>query len=132
MVLLRKYQLEIVFLFFGLTGILWSVLSLLNLQGLDAHKFEWYVALPALIFYIVMLLKIRKRIKHQEHRALTGRSLAYWLALGVVLFASYDTPLSVLDYWSLEIMFILFTIFLADSYWDFRNLTFRGIFSKKN
>ena len=131
MVLLRKYQLDIVFLFFGMSGILWSALAILAYWGADPHDYEWFISLPLLLIYLLLLSKIRRHIKQQEHRALTGKTLLYWIIFGSLLMASYATPLPATDYWSLELIFILFTLFLADSYWDFRTLSWRTMFSKK-
>ncbi len=131
MVLLRKYQLDIVFLFFGLSGILWSSLALVQFLGDDPHDFEWFIAGPLIVLFFLLLIKIRHSIKQQDHRALTSKTLFYWIAFSILVFASYATPLPATDYWSLEIMFILFTVFLADSYWDFRVLTWDKMFSKR-
>jgi len=88
------------------------------------------VVVPLLIFYIVGLASIRGTISLTDRRYLTGKSLAYWIALGVMLFASYETPVAASDYWSINALFLVFTLFLADSYWDFRAIGLKGLFKK--
>ncbi len=131
MVLLRKYQLDIVFLFFALSAILWSAFALMKQWGADPHEYEWFIAGPVIMLYGIMLWHIRSHIKKQEFRHLTTKTVVYWIIFGILLFASYQTPLPAAEYWSLELMFILFTCFLADSYWDFRELRWKKLFTKK-
>ena len=130
MLVLRKYQLDIIFLFFAMAAIIWSVFSFLKYFGVDPHIYEWYVTAPLLALYVMELWKIRQKIDQHDVRNMTSKTLAYWVALGVVLFASYTTPLPATDYWSIELMFTIFTICLADSYWDFRRLTLKSIFKR--
>jgi len=130
MQILRKYQLDVIFLFFALLILTWAVFYGLKSFGLDPHNYEWYVMTPLLIFYVASLLQIRSEIAIADRRYLTGKSLAYWIALGIMLFASYETPVPASDYWSINVLFLSFTILLADSYWDFKAIGLRGLFKK--
>lgn len=127
MKILRQYQLDIIFLFFALILIMWSYFYGLKYLGVDPHDYEWIVATPLLFFYITYVLRIRGKITLNDRRSLTTKSLVYWIFLGVTLFTSYETPIPIKDYWSLNVMFLAFTILLADSYWDFQNITLKSL-----
>lgn len=130
MKLLRKYQLDIIFLFFALIIITWIFFYILEYFGADSHDYEWFVAGPLILLYTTSLLKIRKKIAISERRAMTNKSLIYWILLGITLFSSYTTPISAREFWSINLFFIIFTLLLADSYWDFKKMTIRKIFQK--
>lgn len=126
MKILRKYQLDIIFLFFALILIMWSYFYGLQYFGVDPHRYEWFVAGPLILFYVVYISKIRKGIAIADRRSLTTKSLVYWILLGISLFSTYDTPIPAKDYWSLNALFFAFTILLADSYWDFAGITLKN------
>jgi len=130
MQVLRKYQLDIIFLFFGISSITWLAFYIIQTFGKDPHDFEWYISAPLLIVYCLALWRIREKINRHDRRALTGRTLLYWITFGLVIFLSYAGPLPARDYWSIETFFIIFTVFLADSYWDFKKITLRSLFKK--
>ena len=123
MQILRKYQLDIIFLFF--TNLIFVGIAFFILEQLkaDPHDFEWYIAGPFLLLYITYVWEIRSKISIAEKRNITGKTLVYWIALGITLFASFSGPISAKDYWSIDLFFIIFTILLADSYWDFKKMT---------
>lgn len=125
--ILRKYQLDIIFLFFAFILIMWSYFYGLKYLGVDPHRYEWFVATPLLLFYTFYIYKIRNKIALIDRRSLTTKSLVYWILLGVSLFSTYTTPIPATDYWSLNALFFIFTIFLADSYWDFTSITLKSL-----
>lgn len=127
MQILRKYQLDIIFLFFALILIMWSYFYGLNYFGVDPHRYEWFVAGPLLFFFIFYIYKIRNQIAIVDRRSLTTKSLVYWILLGVSLFSTYTTPIPAGDYWSINVLFFAFTLFLADSYWDFKSITLKSL-----
>lgn len=131
MKILRQYQLDIIFLFFALMCIIWAYFYALKYLGADPHDYQWYVAGPLIIFYVIYLSKIRKQINIADRRAVTGKSLIYWIIFGVTLFATYQTPISAREYWSIELFFIVFSILLSDSYWDFKKITFHSLKEKQ-
>lgn len=130
MQILRKFQLEIIFLFFAALILLGSYFLLLMALGRDPHQYEWYLAAPLLIGYFAILWHIREKINRHDRRGFNGVSLVYWVILGLILFLSRQTPLPAIDYWSVEFLFVTFTLFLADSYWDFRKLTLENLFGR--
>lgn len=130
MQILRKYQLDIIFLFFALLLLAWTMFYFLKFLGVDPHDYEWYVATPLIVLYVVGLIRVRATIAIADRRYMTGKSLAYWIALGVMIIASSETPVPATGYWSINLLFIAFTILLADSYWDFSTMKFENIFNK--
>ncbi|MFH2018368.1 MAG: hypothetical protein ABII98_00050 [bacterium] len=126
MLLLRRYQLDIIFFFFALQIFLWLFLFFLETFGVNPHKYEWIVAGPIIAIYIAYLLKIRGSIKISDRRKITARSLFYWIVLGIILFATYSTPVPAKDYLSINVLFIIFTVLLADSYWDFKKISLKS------
>ncbi|TSC84754.1 MAG: Uncharacterized protein G01um101413_138 [Parcubacteria group bacterium Gr01-1014_13] len=131
MLVLRKYQLDIVFLFFALLIITSLVFHGLSYFGEDPHNFEWYTAGPLVVLYFAYIWEMRSKINISERRKLTGKTLIYWIVLGIILFTNFSSPISVREYLTINILFIVFTLFLADSYWDFKKITLRSFQDKK-
>ena len=133
MKVLRRYQLDIIFLFFALITIVGLSFYGLKYLGTDPHDYEWFVAGPLITFYFFYLIKIRKMINIADRRQLTNKSLIYWIILGIGLFSSYSQPISAKEYWSVNLLFLIFTLMLADSYWDFKQINLRNLtISKKD
>lgn len=130
MQILRKYQLDLIFLFVVFGAISWACFFGIENLGKDPHDYEWFIVGPLLFLYTVAMIKMRESISISERRALTTKSMIYWIALGITLFASYETPVPASDYWSINALFLVFTLFLADSYWDFKTLTMKSVFKK--
>jgi len=131
MLILRKYQLDIIFLFFAFLITIWIGFYIIKNYGADPHNYEWYLAGPLIGFYLGYLLTVRNRINLRDRRAHTTKSMLYWIALGVMIFMSYSTPIEARDYWSINVLFIAFTLLLADSYWDFKKITIKSMRDKK-
>lgn len=129
--LLRKYQLDIIFLFFALAVIIGISLYCLAYLGADPHEYEWFIAAPIIILYCAYILQIREKINISERRRPTGASLAYWIILGIILFATNFSPISTNGYWSINLFYIVFTLFIADSYWDFKKITVKEVVNNK-
>jgi len=126
MLLLRRYQLDIIFFYFAMQIFLWLFLFYIGTFGIDPHKYEWFIAFPLVAVYTVNLLKMRDTIRIAERRRTTARSLVYWIILGIILIATYSTPIPAGDYLSIDVFFIIFTILLADSYWDFKKISLKS------
>ncbi len=131
MLILRKYQLDIIFLFFALLIFIGLLFFGLSYFGEDPHNFEWYTAGPLVVLYFAYIWEIRNKINISERRRLTGKTLIYWIALGVILFTNFSSPISVKEYLTIDILFIIFTLLLADSYWDFKKITLKSFRDKK-
>ncbi|MBI2037727.1 MAG: hypothetical protein HYT15_02215 [Candidatus Magasanikbacteria bacterium] len=131
MLILRKYQLDIIFLFVALLIFIMLFFYFIAYFGQDPHKFQWYVAGPLLILYAVYIWEIRNKINISERRCLTNKTLTLWILLGIGLFAIFDQPIPAKEYLSLNVLFILFTLFLADSYWDFKKISMKSFIDRK-
>ena len=130
MQLLRRYQLDIIFYFFALFIIIGLIFYELLRLGKDPHDYEWLIVFPLVALSTIHLWQIRQKISLADRRALTGKTFVYWLLLSITLFASYQSPIAANDYWSINAMFIIFTLMLADSYWDFWKMTIGSILNK--
>jgi hypothetical protein len=131
MKILRAYQLDIIFLYFALLTFLGIALFILEETGVDAHVFEWYAAAPILVFYIWRIWKKRASIQLSQRRALTSKTLCYWLSLGATLFLGSTYSIPVTEYASIYLFFAIFTVLLADSYWDFKKISLKRLFAKQ-
>lgn len=131
MKVLRKYQLDIIFLFFALLIIIGLVFYGLSYFGEDPHNFEWYTAGPLVVLYFAYVWEIRSKINIAERRSVTGKTLIYWIALGITLFVNFNAPISAREYLTVNLLFIIFTLLLADSYWDFKKITLKSFRDKK-
>ncbi len=131
MLILRKYQLDIIFLFVALLIFIMLFFYFIAYFGQDPHRFQWYVAGPLLILYAVYIWEIRNKINISERRCLTNKTLTLWILLGIGLFAIFDQPIPAKEYLSLDVLFILFTLFLADSYWDFKKISIKSFIDRK-
>ena len=129
--ILRKYQLDIIFLFFALLIIIGLVFFGLSSFGEDPHNFEWYTAGPLIVLYFAYVWEIRNKINISERRGMTGKTLVYWIALGITLFISFDSPIPAREYLTIDILFIIFTLLLADSYWDFKKISLKSFYQEK-
>lgn len=131
MKVLRKYQLDIIFLFFALLMIIGLLFYGLSSFGEDPHNFQWYTAGPLIVLYFAYVWEIRNKINISERRGVTGKTLVYWIALGITLFISFDGPIPAREYLTIDILFIIFTLLLADSYWDFKKISLKSFRDKK-
>ena len=131
MKVLRKYQLDIIFLFFALLVFIGLAFFGLEQFGQDPHKFEWLVVGPFMALYFAYCWEIRNKIELSARRNVTVKSLLYWIALGITIFISYAEPVGVKNYLSINILFLVFTLLLADSYWDFAKISLRSFRDKQ-
>ncbi len=126
MKILRKYQLDIIFLFFALLIIIGLLFFGLSYFGEDPHNFEWYTAGPLVVLYFAYVWEIRNKINISERRGVTGKTLLYWIALGITLFTNFNGHTPVKEYLTVDLLFIIFTLLLADSYWDFKKISLKS------
>ncbi len=131
MKVLRKYQLDIIFLFFALILIIGLLFFGLSYYGEDPHNYEWFTAGPLIFLYFIYVWEIRSKINIAERRGVTSKTLIYWIALGIILFLNFNNPISAEEYTTVNIFFIIFTLLLADSYWDFKKITLNSFRDKK-
>lgn len=117
----HKYQLEVVFLFASGIFLLVPFLVLLQEYNLELYTYQWYFFWPWMLFYSWYSLVTRAQTLPEERVTPLKRPIMHWVLLGLLITTYYLSPISLTHPRSLDIAFIIFTLFLADSYWDFRN-----------
>ena len=115
----HRYQLEVIFLFtFGLFLFLPFYLTI-NEFEMDMQKWQWAFFFPWMLFYGIYSLNMRKKIKPEERIDPLKRPIAHWVLLGLAIVFFQIQPQTLNHIYSLDLMFFIFSLFLADSYWDF-------------
>ncbi len=116
----HRYQLEVVFLFVVGLFLFFPYFAFLELYNLDVNNWQWLLFWPWMLFYSFYSLQTRNKIKAGERKNPLKRPILLWVLLGLVIIALQIQPTDLREAESLNISFIIFSIFLADSYWDFR------------
>ena len=125
----HRYQLEVIFVFtLGLILLLPYYLIIEEFR-LDMNVFQWYFFWPWTLFYVMYSLNTRKKIKPEERINPIKRHIGYWVLLGLLIIFVHLQPSTLNRMQSLDLMFIILSLFLADSYWDFKQI---NIFRKKS
>ena len=97
---------------------------LVNEFNLNMNDYQWYFFVPFLIVYIVYCLKERNKIGKEERVVPLKRPIGHWILLGITLIAFHlrpqDNYLEKIQ--ALDISFAIFSLFLADGYWDFKKI----------
>jgi hypothetical protein len=116
----HKYQLEVIFLFVAGFFLFFPYYYLVeNIYFLNMDVLQWYFFLPWIIFYTLYSLKTRASVPKQERVSPLKRPIAHWVLLGIAIVALQTKNYHITPLYSLDIMYIVFSLFLADSYWDF-------------
>ncbi|MBH41694.1 MAG: hypothetical protein CL685_03195 [Candidatus Magasanikbacteria bacterium] len=113
------YQLKLIFLFvlgFFLFVFLWHIAAENNA---NMYLYQWWYFWIWESFYVIYLLKVRNTIPKKERINPKKRPIIYWVILGITLVALSQSSFSVERFLALDYSFIIFSLFLADSYWDF-------------
>jgi hypothetical protein len=122
----HRYQLEIIFLFtVGLLLLLpyYLIMEEFRVNMLD---WQWYFFWPWMSFFVLYSMYMRRKIRPEERIKPLKRPIVHWVLLGLVIVFYNLQPGSLEKLQSIDLMFIIFSIFLADSYWDFRNMVTRN------
>jgi len=117
------YQLEVIFLFVVGVFLLFPYWMLVEEYHLDMTVWQWYFLIPWMIFFTLYSLYQRSKISPEERVSPLKRPIAHWVLLGISLIAFHMQPIDYERMYGIDIAFIIFSLFLADSYWDFRNLS---------
>ena len=119
----HHYQMTVILLFVFFVFLFVPYYFAMEEFKLDMQEWQWYFFLPLMLFYSVYCLRERSKIQPEERVDPLKRPIAHWVLLGVTILAYQLQPqenqLEKLA--ALNFAFIIFSIFLADSYWDFRN-----------
>ena len=87
--------------------------------GLDIATYQWYFTIPWTIVYTLSCLWLRSNVPPGDQIAPLKRPLVHWVLLGILLIAYQTVPTDLSRLYSFDIPFIVFTLFMADAYWDF-------------
>ncbi len=118
----QRYQLEVIFLYLLGFTLLFPYYFLIERLQLDTHVWQWVFFVPWNIFYIAYSLGRRNKIPGIERVNPYKRHIGYWVMLGIALLAIHLEPTHLNDLYTFDLSFFIFTMFLADSYWDFRTM----------
>lgn len=124
----HRYQLEVVLLFSASLLLLLPYYLIMEEMRVDMHMWQWYFFWPWLIFYTLYSLRIRKKITLAERISPLKRPIVHWVLLGILMVLFHLQPDTLNHLKSVDLMFVIFSLFLADSYWDFKNIR---LFRKK-
>ena len=121
---LHHYQLGVIFLFIFSFGLFIPYLVLLDLYEVDQKIWGWYFIIPWTILYTLYCLYLRGKIPSGERVSALKRPIGHWAVLGVMIVYLNIIKNSEFQtiYPAFNFAFILFSLFIADSYWDFRKL----------
>jgi peptidoglycan/LPS O-acetylase OafA/YrhL len=122
----HRYQLGVVFLFVLGLVLLFPYALFMTKQGLDQTLYQWYFILPWSILYIMYGLYLRSRVSKEERIRPQKRHLVWWIVLGLALIFYHTQPLNLERLYGVDIIFTIFTLFLADTYWDFKDIPSRS------
>lgn len=117
----HRYQLEIVLLFACGVFLLVPFYLLIDMYGLERHTWQWAFFWPWMLIYVGYSLKFRNSIPKQEHIAPLKRPIIHWVLFGLILIFFHIDQAQLTTLYSLDLAFLVFTLFLADSYWDFKS-----------
>ncbi|HCC13946.1 MAG TPA: hypothetical protein DEP63_04315 [Candidatus Magasanikbacteria bacterium] len=113
------YQLEVIFLFFIGFCLFFAYFLIMEYYQLDMATAQWYFVAPWTAIYTLWCLTLRTNIPKDEQITALKRPIIHWMLLGIMLLAYQLEPINLERLYSFDITFFVFTIFLADSYWDF-------------
>lgn len=118
---IHDYQIKM-FAVLSCGGILyWSTFELLKLIGADGmYAARWLVVLAALAWILWILLYYREKIFAREKRRVTGWTFVLWAILGITII-KWHTGTGA-EFSPGDLIFLVYTVLLADSYWDFKEL----------
>ncbi len=118
----HRYQIEVILLFVFGFFIYIPYQLLMEEFALEQQVWQWYFFWPWMIFYILYSFNTRRKIKPSEKISPLKRPIAHWVLLGLTLIALHVQPRSMEQLLSVDLMFAIFSLFLADSYWSFKNV----------
>ena len=118
----HQYQLEIIFLY--VVGIFLFIPYYLILEEFQLNKLEyqWYFFWPFMIFYSVYSLYTRNKITDEEKVNPRKRHMLHWVLIGLIIIFIQTQPTNLARMQSLDLSFLIFSLFLADSYWNFKKM----------
>lgn len=117
----HRYQLEVVFLFVAGLLLFLAYTTLLTYYGKDTDRAQWYFFWPWMAIFGGYSLYTRNTIPAREAIDPLYRPIGHWVLLGLTLLAAHlNPPGEQFMYPSIDYAFAIFSLFLADAYWDFK------------
>jgi hypothetical protein len=116
----HRYQLEVIFLFVAGLLLFLAYYSLLLYTGLDIDTWQWYFFWPWMALYVGFALTVRGSIPAHEAVNPLYRPIMHWVLLGLGILAFHVNTNETVQLPSLDIAFVVFTLLMADAYWDFK------------
>ena len=118
----HRYQLEIILLFVFGFFLYFPFFLWLEEYNFDPVSWQWLLFWPWMMFFAVYSLYTRSKIPPAERQDPLHRLIGHWVMLGITLIALNLGAHDLRNLQSLDLAFVIFSLFLADSYWDFRNV----------
>lgn len=118
---LHRYQLSIIFLFVAGFFLLFPYYTWVKYSGYDLATWQWYFVLPWTALTSLYCLQKRNDIPKRDAVRPIKRPIGHWVLLGIALLMLHIQPIDYERIYSVDVAFIVFSLFLADSYWDFTN-----------
>lgn len=115
----HRYQLEIVLFFASGLFLFVPFVLLIQTYGLSMQQWQWAFFWPWMLLYIGYSLTFRNKIPKEEQILPLKRPIGHWVLLGLVVIFLHIDQATLTTLRSLDLAFLIFTLFLADSYWDF-------------
>lgn len=116
----HRYQLEVIFLFAAGLFLFLIYYIIFENVGWSISRGQWYFFIPFIILYTTHLLDLRSEIKKAEKISPKRRHILYWVIFGILVITIHKETAGVSNLRLLDLTFLLFSLFLADSYWDFK------------
>lgn len=116
------YQLGVIFLFVTGFFLLFPYYLFVEEYHLDMTVWQWYFIIPWMILYLLYCLRLRGKIKPSERIDPHKKHIAYWMLLGIAVIMIHLQPINLERIYAIDFAFTVFSIFVADSYWDFKKL----------
>lgn len=119
---LHKYQLGIILVFTAGFLLLFPYYLLMLELEIDISKWQWYFLFPWMIFYISYMASLRSKISKRANITAKKFPIVHWVFLGIAIIAfNIGMPLRLDRLYGIDSAFIIFSLFLADSFWDFKS-----------
>ncbi len=118
----HHYQIGAIFLFIFGFFLFFPFYMLVQELNLDILDWQWYFFWPWLIFYVVYCMQMRSKIPPDELRSPLLRPIGHWVLLGITTLMLYLQPAPLHSLKTIDIAFLVLSVFVADGYWDFRKL----------
>jgi len=128
----HHYQMSIILTYILSIFLFIAFYFILDYKNVDKNTWQWFFFVPWTIIYSWYNLKQRVKIKNNERIKPLKRPIIHWIILGLAILFLLIQPidlsgrLKTLDY-----SFIIFTLFVADGYWDFKNEDIKILKRKK-